>query len=585
VKNPSRQARLLLWSLATFLIPTLLLSAACRTAPQQVEVTRIVEVSAQPQLVEVTRIVEIAAEVVVPESAETVHDFDIPFLTAWRNSPHANAASASFTRWDNADPAEVPISCAKCHSTYGFLDFLGADGSPHGTVSAPAQLGSTIECIACHNDAATARQSVVFPSGLEVHNLGPEARCMECHQGRASTQHVNGKLEQLSLGSDVEDVIHEEITFTNIHYYATAATQYGTMAMGGYEYAGQRYDAKYNHVEGHDSCISCHDPHTLQIDVASCATCHANVSSVTDLRHIRMEGSLVDYDGDGDMTEGIKFEIDGLKEILYSVIQAYAATVSELPLVYSSASHPYFFIDTNGNGVADSDEVARANAYNGWTPRLSKAAYNYQVAAKDPGGYAHGGKYIIQLLYDSIQDLNSVLAEPFDIAALNRLDHGHFAGSEASFRYWDAAGMVPATCATCHSGEGLPFLLTNNVQIAHAPTDGLNCTTCHTDQTTWATFKVEQVTFPSGARLTLDDTDSNLCLMCHMGRESGVGVRRLIGDSPADEVSEALRFLNPHFFAAGATLFGSEAQGAFQYPGKSYAGRFEHVRRFNTCTE
>jgi hypothetical protein len=36
-----------------------------------------------------------------------------------------------------------------------------------------------------------------------------------------------------------------------------------------------------------------------------------------------------------------------------------------------------------------------------------KAAYNYQYATKDPGAFAHNGKYIIQLLYDSLADLDT----------------------------------------------------------------------------------------------------------------------------------------------------------------------------------
>ena len=32
----------------------------------------------------------------------------------------------------------------------------------------------------------------------------------------------------------------------------------------------------------------------------------------------------------------------------------------------------------------------------------------------------------------------------------------------------------------------------------------------------------------------------------------------------------ALRFLNVHYFAAGATLFGTEAKGAYEYNGKTY---------------
>jgi len=36
---------------------------------------------------------------------------------------------------------------------------------------------------------------------------------------------------------------------------------------------------------------------------------------------------------------------------------------------------------------------------------LLRAAYNYQYAMKDPGAFAHNGKYVIQALYDSLEDL------------------------------------------------------------------------------------------------------------------------------------------------------------------------------------
>jgi len=44
-------------------------------------------------------------------------------------------------------------------------------------------------------------------------------------------------------------------------------------------------------------------------------------------------------------------------------------------------------------------------SYTTWTPRLLQAAYNYQYVAMDPGNYSHNSKYIMQLLYDSIEDL------------------------------------------------------------------------------------------------------------------------------------------------------------------------------------
>ena len=80
----------------------------------------------------------------------------------------------------------VPITCARCHSSEGFIDYLGGDGSAPGVVDKPAPTRSVIRCVTCHNPAADALSSVTFPSGVTVDGLGGEARCMTCHQGRSS---------------------------------------------------------------------------------------------------------------------------------------------------------------------------------------------------------------------------------------------------------------------------------------------------------------------------------------------------------------------------------------------------------------
>jgi hypothetical protein len=555
---------------------------ACREA-ETVEVTRIVErtveVPAETIEVEVTRIVEVPVEVMLEPAIAR-----IPFEQQWSNSPHANAESRSFTNWDGTDNQEIPITCAKCHSTTGYLDYLGVDGSEFGVVNNPAPIGTVITCEACHNPVASNLTSVTFPSGAEIHGLGAEARCMECHQGRASTATVNASIENAGLSPDDEDVVSEDLGFTNIHFYAAAATQHGTLAMGGYEYEGMAYDGRFDHPAPFQTCVDCHNPHTLEVRVEQCTTCHENVRTAGDLVNIRTQGSMADFSGDGNLTQGIYFEIRNLQEMLIEAMQRYAVEVPGTPIGYFSA-HPYFFIDTDGDGQISADEAAFPNRYNAWTPRLAKAAYNYQVSLKDSGSYAHGSKYIIQLLHDSINSLNEVISEPIDMQNARRIDHGHFAHTEAAFRYWDEQGAVPATCSKCHTATGLPFLLEHGVQISQPPSSSLSCSTCHDNLGTYTIYEVEQVTFPSGAVLSLDDPGSNTCLQCHQGRESTTSMNRLIGDMAADTVSEQLRFLNIHYFSAGATLFGTEAQGAYEYAGREYIGRNPHVPAFDSCSE
>lgn len=532
----------------------------------------------------------LSAEPVAPQQDEEprdpLKDLVIPFVNEWAGSGHADVTAEAFIHWDEEDPAEVPTSCAKCHSTSGYQDYLGADGSEAGVTDAAVAVGEVISCVACHNDATIAKTSVVMPSGLELTGLGDEARCMECHQGRESKVSVDKTIADAAVEND--DTVSAGLRFRNIHYYPAAATKYGTLAKGGYEYDGKAYDTNFGHVDEYNSCIKCHNPHTLEVKVNECATCHEGVESVEDLKDVRMAGSMKDYDGDGDVEEGIYYELQGVSELLYGAIQSYSTTVLTTAIVYDGSSYPYFFADVNGNNAKDADE----GGYSTWTARLVKATYNYQTYKKDPGAFAHGGKYDIQLMYDSLEDLNSVLADSaVDMSAMSRIDAGHFAGSEAAFRRWDSTGVVPGSCARCHSANGVPTYLSEGVNVSAPSANGFQCSNCHNDLVEFTRYEVEQVTFPSGkvvdAReyLGTEDTTTNLCMTCHQGRESGVSVEKLTAGIEADATSDKLRFLNIHYFAAGATRFGADANGAYQYPDKEYVGFFEHTDEAASCSD
>jgi hypothetical protein len=541
----------------------------------------------------------------------------IPGLTEWQNSPHADVESESFRHWDADDPQEVPTSCAKCHSSAGYQDFLGVDGSEAGVVDAAAPVTTVVDCVACHNSATADKSSVVFPSGMEIANLGAESICMECHQGRESKISVDRQITDTFKLDPVEDLdtvvaplvdeakkVTTTFGFRNIHYYAAAATQYGTLAKGGYEYEGMSYDGKFEHPAPFDTCTGCHDAHSLEMNLEACATCHEGVETAEDLAGIRMAGSLMDYDGDGDAEEGIGEEYAGLQEKLGEAITAYATEVAGADIVYDSSAHPYWFADADADGAKGEEETRYAT----WTPRLLKAAFNYQVASKDPGAFAHNAKYVIQLMYDSIVDLNSQLDEPVDIEAAARNDVGHFDGTSEAFRYWDGAGAVPMGCAKCHSAAGLPQFLANNgtvavdgrgtvhtVGVSAAPvSNGLACATCHDDLAEYTLYPVTGVPFPSGKTVSFstrndsgaftDPVSSNMCLECHQGRASAASVNARTRNMEDDTVPEAgLGFINVHYFAAGASLFGNEASGAYEYPDKEYVGRFMHVPGFDTC--
>ena len=316
----------------------------------------------------------------------------------WSSSAHADRTAESFVHWDEEDPPSIPPGCAMCHSYYGFADFLGADGSVAGVVDTEAKAGSVLFCTTCHNEVAPAYRTVNFPSGAQVETQGFEALCMTCHHGRESTV----GLDAATAGEPVDEPIENQ-GFVNPHYFVAAATQAGGEAQGGYQYEGRTYVPRFEHAETMDTCTDCHNPHSLRIDPQTCSPCHANVVGYADLGGVRQ--SDPDYDGDGDTTEGIVFEIQALHAGLYDAIRDYAATVLGEPIAYHPEQYPYFFVDSDDDGKAGGEEAVFPNRYVFWSPRLLRAAYNYQFVAKDPGGFVHGPQYQLQLLYDSLQDL------------------------------------------------------------------------------------------------------------------------------------------------------------------------------------
>ncbi|MCR9087593.1 MAG: polyheme membrane-associated cytochrome C [Rhodobacteraceae bacterium] len=312
---------------------------------------------------------------------------------AWLASPHADRSSGSFTHWD--DDGEIPGSCAVCHSSTGAIDYMAGPMSTPGILDHPVPLGTVVECDVCHGPAATALTAVPFPSGVTVDGFGTSATCAVCHQGRASADTVRA-----AVGDLAEDAVSGDLSFINIHYSASAATLMGSAVHGGYEYGGKSYQGQFAHVPGFGTCVECHQPHSLDVPRENCVACHQNAA---DFSAIRL--SVQDYDGDGNVAEGIADPIATLHERLYAAIRDYATSVAGTPIIYANA-YPYFFIDGDGDGAVTEGEAAYPNRYQSWTPRLLQAAYNYQFVAKDSAAYVHNPRYALQLLFDSLESLS-----------------------------------------------------------------------------------------------------------------------------------------------------------------------------------
>jgi len=320
----------------------------------------------------------------------TLNAEETPTQTAeelWTQSPHANSPSEAFPE------SVIQAACAKCHSIAGFLDFLGADGSTVGIVDSETHPLENIQCETCHSETAPAKDSVVMPSGVELTGLGDEATCMECHQGRNSMVSLNSTITEAAGVNDITEVnpnqVVEGLNYIHLHYDAAAGTRYGTKAKVGGEYEGKTYAGYFAHVPQFDSCIECHDPHSLEVQVEECRGCH----------------------GDGDIAGEIANHLKITQGKLLVEIKNYAADVVGVPIGFNPGAYPYYFTDTDDDGTISTGEAVTENGYNSWTPRLLRAAYNYLLSIKEPGAFAHNGKYVIQLLYDSIEDLNPEAVE------------------------------------------------------------------------------------------------------------------------------------------------------------------------------
>jgi hypothetical protein len=334
-----------------------------------------------------------------PEPIETIS-------SKWWGSPHSDVASESFVHWNQDDPPQVPTGCAQCHSGRGFLDYVGHDGSAAMVVDEPAQTESVVSCMVCHNEAADALETVHFPSGVRLQVKRNAVLCSTCHSGTRSGQDV----ESASAGFRDDEVV-PDAGFIGPHYAFAGATWQGREAGGGYEYPGRRYAGRFDHAEDVRTCTQCHDPHSLRMrsdfggGADLCATCHSEVTGRASYRDIVEQ--RVDYDGDGSV-EGVYYEIQGLREVLHQAIHAYSSRELGQPAAWTDR-FPYFFVDSDGDGTISPEEASFPNRYRTFTPRLLRAAFNYQFAAKDAGGYVHNADYVLQLLHDAVEDLSEVV--------------------------------------------------------------------------------------------------------------------------------------------------------------------------------
>lgn len=163
------------------------------------------------------------------------------------------------------------------------------------------------------------------------------------------------------------------------------------------------------------------------------------------------------------------------------------------------------------------------------------------------------------------------------------LTSAHADKTSASFTAWDPA-QIPENCARCHSTPGYrDFLGLDGAtagQVDQPAPIGttVECAACHNKVAGNKDTSLQ----PSGIELTGLGGNAT-CLDCHQGRAAGNSIDEAIGDLDDDTVNADLRFPNVHNNPAGPLQYGVEAHGGYEYKGRQYAGRYDHVLQFETC--
>ncbi len=131
-----------------------------------------------------------------PQGCQTAgcHTHDKTFNTASQGA-HFDATAAAYS--DHG----FTQACFRCHTSNGYRDYIGADGSPDNHLSGTFMTDGNNpvlypygpqKCETCHNGAADALDSVMFVSGFQYAGLNKQtAICAQCHQGRESTVSVS----------------------------------------------------------------------------------------------------------------------------------------------------------------------------------------------------------------------------------------------------------------------------------------------------------------------------------------------------------------------------------------------------------
>ena len=288
--------------------------------------------------------------------------------------------------------------CQVCHTNEGFIASLEkGNPDPKEFVADPSQPG----CFTCHEPHETGdfRLRTVSPVTLangKVFDVGDGNLCARCHHATAVAAQAVTPMPASKVAP-----------FWGSHHGPQADIVAGTNA---FEFAGKTYGSSAHKDVINDGCVSCHmslptgraglsleiGGHSCEVagkvhgmdtlNLAACVSCHRDIRQAPGKAVFNIIAQE-DYDLNG-RKEPVQVEVQGLLDRFVN---------KDGTGLLQKTNPPFYAKD--GTFLWTRSEVVR--------PAVEVAAfYNYRMIMDDGSLGIHNTKYVIQILYDTIQALD-----------------------------------------------------------------------------------------------------------------------------------------------------------------------------------
>jgi len=259
--------------------------------------------------------------------------------TQWKRSGHH--LGTSFSRGGSS-------SCARCHSTYGFIAYV----DPLSELDQQVGTGEGVECAACHdphdvNNPGQLRtiEDVTLADGTVVTWGGSGKLCMNCHQARRTGAVVvpSGTTRIDPHHSNQGDMLAANNVAITFGRYIPSSTHRDALEnacvdchMGPTLGTGElgRF-----HVGDHTFAMAADMDGIVVENVQTCVRCHGDIESFDDIM------AREDYDGDGTV-ETAREELHGVEDQLAMLIPPLGST--DFPAAGSPANNALTTMQKNG---------------------------------------------------------------------------------------------------------------------------------------------------------------------------------------------------------------------------------------------